>query len=40
MIRCEVGIAHSHADIGVTENIPQYQNVAAIHHKVARKRVA
>ncbi len=30
----EVGITHGHGDRGVTQDVLQYQNIAAIHHEV------
>lgn len=40
MIGCQVGIAHGHGNSGVTEDLLQHQDVAAVHHKVAGEGVA
>ncbi len=35
MIKCKMRITHRHFNIGMAEYPLQYQNVAAVHHKMA-----
>lgn len=39
VIRCKVGVTHGHGDRLMTEYLLQHQDVAPVHHKVARERV-